>query len=118
MAWILLYLKKLKKESDRSADLSAEEIQQSELYLLRVDQRTHFPIEADCVATLKPFPAQSPTGQLRLFFYDDGLLQDQETAENSDYSYCSRHPILLPKDPHLGKLIIHLAHAKFFHGGV
>lgn len=116
-AWILRYVKKLKKESDRSGDLSAEEVQQAERYLLRIEQRTHFSAEADCVATLKPFPAQSPIGELRLFFGDDGLLRVQGRAENADDSYCSRHPILLPKDSHLGKLIIHHAHAKVLHGG-
>lgn len=117
-AGILRYLTKLKKESDRSGELSAEEFQQSERYLLRVDQRTHFTIEADCFSTLKLFPAQSLIGQLRLFFYDDGLLKNQGTADNADHAYCSRPPVLLTKDPHLGKLIIHRAHAKFFHGGI
>lgn len=105
------------KEGGGSEELSAE-VQQAERYLLRVEQRTHFSIEADCVATSKPFPAQSPIGQLRLFFDDDGLLRVRGRAENAEDSYCSRHPILLPKDSHLGKLIIHHAHAKVFHGGV
>lgn len=55
---------------------------------------------------------------MRLFFYVDGLLKNQGRADNADHSYCSRPPVLLTKDPHLGKLIIHLTHAKFFNGGI
>lgn len=112
------YVKKLSMESDRFEELSAEEIQQAECYLIRVEQRAHFGNEANCVANENPIPSQSPVGQLRLFLDNNGLLRVQGKVQITDDSYGSRHPILLPKDCHLVTLIINHAHKKVFHGGV
>ena len=58
------------------------------------------------------------TKQLNLFIDPEGVWRCGRRLSNADVPYTTRHPILLPRDHLLTKLLVLKAHARVSHNGV
>ena len=56
--------------------------------------------------------------QLGLFLDPEGVWRCGGRLSNADFPYMTRHPILLPRDHPLTKLLVLKAHARVFHNGI
>ena len=57
-------------------------------------------------------------GSLSVFEDDDGIMRCRGRLQNAPISIESRHPILLPHESHLTKLLVLKAHSAVMHNGV
>ena len=55
--------------------------------------------------------------QLQLFQDEKGLLQCTGRVQNAPIAYATKHPILMPRNHHLTKLLVYCAHENVKHGG-
>ena len=55
--------------------------------------------------------------QLQLFQDEKGLLRCTGRVQNAPIAYATKHPILMPRNHHLTKLLVYRAHGNVKHGG-
>ena len=55
--------------------------------------------------------------QLQLFQDEKGLLRFTGRVQNAPIAYATKHPILMPRNHHLTKLLVYHAHGNVKHGG-
>jgi hypothetical protein len=102
--------------------LSADELREAEIWLLRRDQSICFAKEITVLEkqqtglgktkTRKMLVSKSsPLYPLSPFMDDEGLVRLGGRLERSPLSYDCRHPIILGKGSHLAALLIRRSHA-------
>jgi hypothetical protein len=138
--WRLKKSKCLTKPTTRSAmkkkdiqhpiePLSADELREAEIWLLRQDQSICFAKEITVLEkqqsglgktkTRKMLVSKSsPLYPLSPFMDDEGLVRLGGRLERSPLSYDCRHPIILGKGSHLAALLIRRSHEEVKHFGV
>ncbi|CAB4024394.1 PREDICTED: uncharacterized protein LOC102806687, partial [Paramuricea clavata] len=138
--WRLKKSKRLTKPTTRSAmkkkdiqhpikPLSADELREAEIWLLRRDQSICFAKEITVLEKQQTglgktktrkmlVPKSSPLYSLSPFMDDEGLVRLGGRLERSPLSYDCRHPIILGKGSHLAALLIRRSHEEVKHFGV
>lgn len=121
-AIILRFINNIKLKTKSRSDWQIDHIRVFELHSaeetwLLATQRLHFSEELEYL--------QDPTGkrpalvsQLDLFISSDGLIRCNGRLANAQLKRETIHPILLPKESALTKLIILSHHTLMLHGGV
>jgi len=127
VAWLLRVKSflKAKLQSDcaqlDTSALTVQELQYAELELVKHEQMKHFSnlITLFTTGASKFTKSKLPRFLLKLKpIFTDGVLRVGGRLENAPVRFDSKHPIILPSDSHLTKLIIEDHHIKVGHSGM
>ncbi|XP_073976442.1 uncharacterized protein [Rhodnius prolixus] len=99
----------------RQGWLSTSELRSAFIALVRLSQAHAFPVEMK--EAQDPQSRHRLVRQLNLFTDKDGILRVGGRLSASTLPYGFRHPLLLPKDHHLTRLIVDDAHLRLLHAG-
>ncbi|XP_070132594.1 uncharacterized protein [Drosophila bipectinata] len=96
----------------------ANEVTSAERLPVSVTQRRHFVSEMGCLSKKRPVSASSPIQNLNPFVDSQGLMRACGRVTSSELLQCDgRHPIILPYDCHLSRLLVQFTHRITLHGG-
>lgn len=104
-----------KQGSKLSGPLVEVELNYSLLLLVKYVQSCHFSEISDRIS--KNQPLEKSLRKLAPFIDDNGIIRVGGRLRNSDLSFDSKFPILLPRNHCLTELIILDAHEKYLHAG-
>lgn len=85
--------------------------------LIRSVQLTIFHLDYRTLKDQRALHPRSHLLSLNPFLDDEQMLRVGGRLENSNLSYEKKHPLILPKDHHLTKLLIRQTHLNTLHGG-
>ncbi|KAJ0169427.1 hypothetical protein K1T71_015014 [Dendrolimus kikuchii] len=124
MLRVLSYCKKilnlkLPKENRKTLSkiVSKEEKNDILKFCIKETQAKTFEEEINYLQHQKSIPKKSQLHSLNPLLDDNGILRVGGRIHMAQVDYDKRHPVILPCDSHLTKLIIQDAHDKTFHGG-
>ena len=113
VAWILRFIRWLiqrKPNVGFKGGLTPSELNEAERRIVIYTQTTHFSEEVKLVGAGKLIPRRSPVYRLDPIVGDDGVLRVGGRLEAAPVDTGSNHPAILPKDNHVGMLIVRDAH--------
>ena len=116
--WVLRFINnsQLTGENRKQGELSADEIQESELLIIRICQQEGFPEEYRALMLQKPLPTHSKILGLNPQLDEDCLMRSNSRSVNSDIlPYDARYPIILPRKHDVTKLIVKHEHEQGAH---
>jgi len=96
------------------------ELQVAELRVVKYVQKTHFPLLLKTLLAQKPLTDSTCSRSLQRLSpcIDDQVLRIGGRLCNAPVEYETRHPIVLPADSHLTRLVVNHYHAAVGHAGV
>lgn len=97
--------------------LTVKEIEAAKIKILNLLQQQSFPTELMALQNNHQIKFSSPLLRLDPFIDDVGLIRVGGRLTETDINYEQRHPIILPKDHHLTKIIIKELHQEHLHCG-
>ncbi|XP_026331312.1 uncharacterized protein LOC113238692, partial [Hyposmocoma kahamanoa] len=97
--------------------VTSEEINNTLLSCIKQVQNCEFSVEIEQLKSRGVVPRKSSLRTLCPFFDENGTLRVSGRIVQSDTSYDTRHPIIVPAKNHFTKLIIVDAHHRTLHGG-
>ena len=98
---------------------TAEEILAAQKYWLCLVQQEYYPEEVSKLTERKPIKRDSKIAQLNPYLDPDSkLLRMEGRLQNSQLTEDEKHPIILPHQSHIVKLIVEDIHASQLHAGV
>ena len=118
--WIFRFLKNCRVKDDERTKcriLTVQEIQHAEDILCRAAQESAFHDEIVSLKTKDKLRSTSKLLTLHPFLDPQGLLRVGGRMRLADLPYKRRHPILLPGDHKLTKLIVKSEHERLMHAG-
>ncbi|XP_059045010.1 uncharacterized protein LOC131840832 [Achroia grisella] len=117
IAFCLRIVNKLKHRKLLPSYLTAAELNYSLNICLKHCQSSSFPIEIEQLMKCRSIPKGSKILSLCPFLDDKHIMRVRGRIEHSQEDYDAKHPIILPRDHHISKLIVADAHEKTLHGG-
>jgi hypothetical protein len=117
IAWLIKIKNRLLKH-DENNEISQCDLDKAELVLMRYLQKQSFPKELKLLLQDLPVPEKSSLSKLNPFLDENGLMRvggRLRNAERGNSAQC--HPIILPKQHHISRLIILYTHEKVGHLG-
>lgn len=120
-AYITRYLFNLThQEEERNYEtLSADDIVQAENYWLQRIQEESFPAETIKLQRNEPVNANSKLVKLTPYYDEtDGLIKMRGRVQYANLNEIEKHPIILPYNSYLVKLIVEDVHRKQLHSGI
>lgn len=119
IAYILRFKNNASRENAKlTGNLAVEEINNALLKILKLTQCECFQIEIKNLSQTNSVKANSTLLALSPFLDDNGLIRVGGRLKNSNLNYSGKHPIVLPKNHHVTKLIIREQHINNLHSGV
>ena len=97
--------------------LSVDEVQRAERYWLTVAQESSFTEEMLFLKAKQELPKRSSLLPLHPFLDSHGLLRVGGRESQSKLPYSRRHPMILPGNHTVTKLIVRTEHLRLLHGG-
>ncbi|XP_041633410.2 uncharacterized protein [Drosophila kikkawai] len=98
--------------------LSNTEISIAERLLIFMTQRRYLPLEYACLSQKRPIPASSSIKNMNPFLDPHGLIRACGRVTASEVlQYDERHPIFLPYNCQLARLLVSFTHRISLHGG-
>ncbi|XP_018577810.1 uncharacterized protein LOC108916094 [Anoplophora glabripennis] len=117
-SYVLRFISNVKFKQKIVGNLGVEELKRSEVHWLKYIQNKEFPAETKSLKNNELLPRTSAILSLSPFLDHDGLMRLGGRLQESELSYETQHPIILPKSsPWINKIITH-THEKLHHGGV
>ena len=120
-AWVKRFVNnfqaKVKKLAPRIGPLSVIELEQAEVYWLRVCQTDSFSSEIEALKKKAHLLKSSRLISLRPLIDDKQLLRVGGRQENAPSSYDTRHPVILHGSHPISKLLIRREHIRLLHAG-
>lgn len=113
IAWALRFPTNARSKEKVSGPLSAEELKQSLLIIIKEVQRQHFSEELELIEKNKHVPKLA---SLNPFIDTRGVLRVGGRLTHSDLPYEAKHPCILPKC-HFTEIIVRHFHALHLHAG-
>ena len=101
----------------RSGPLTAEELIDAETHIVLRSQQEAFPEELAALSRGKPLPTASSLVELTPAIDRDGLIRVGGRLEKSHLSSPSKHPVILPRNHDVTRLIVISEHRRAFHAG-
>ncbi|XP_077508788.1 uncharacterized protein LOC144120265 [Amblyomma americanum] len=117
-AWVLRFVSRMRRRNDEVGALTAEELDQAEIFWIRNEQREGFHRELKSAHNQQAFPVDSPLRNASLMVDDKGILRIDGQLQRSHLDYDAKHPVVIPKQSHLSKLLALYCHRKVLHGGI
>ncbi|EZA57617.1 hypothetical protein X777_02185 [Ooceraea biroi] len=105
-------------DSDTPFILQVSELAATRLGLIRLVQNACYKEEIEAIGKRIPLSARSSIVKLTPFLDETGILRVGGRFKHSVLSEDQKHPIILPGDSHLARLVIEAAHRRVLHGGV
>lgn len=116
MAWVLRFIRNCKPCAKKIVGpLSLFEFRAALRKCVQVVQLVHFASEIKLIRASKPI--QGSIKSLSPFLDSSGCLRVGGRLNNASLSWSKKHPLLLPKNSHLTKLIIEHYHVSYLHVG-
>ena len=117
IAWLMKIKNRLLKREE-SNKVSKNDLEKAELVLLSYLQKQSFPKELKMLSQSSPVPKQSPLSKLNPFLDEQGVIRVGGRLGNTETNnFQQSHPIILPKQHHISRLIIQHIHEKMGHLG-
>ncbi|XP_036347617.1 uncharacterized protein LOC118756995 [Rhagoletis pomonella] len=118
-AYALRFVNNLRTTSSQRSTgaLTSSEILHAENALVKYIQTNAFPKEITCCRLTKQIPLRSRLIRLQPFLDVDGILRVGGRIKRASVSTDVKHPIILPKNSSLAKLIISDIHRSTLHAG-
>ena len=113
VAWILRLIRWLiqrKPNVGFKGRLAPSELNEAERRTVLCTQTTHFSEEVKLVGAGQLISGRSPIYRLDPIVGDDGVLRVGGRLESAPFDTGSKHPAILPKDNHVGMLIVRDVH--------
>ncbi|XP_044595862.1 uncharacterized protein LOC123272906 [Cotesia glomerata] len=98
--------------------ISPEELETEKIYWIKLVQQESFSKEYQLLLKKQSLPSSNSLAKLTPFIDSKGLLRLGGRLQNSTLPMDAKHPLIVPKDSPLAKIIIADAHQKTLHGGV
>ncbi|KAL0892639.1 hypothetical protein ABMA27_014364 [Loxostege sticticalis] len=119
ICWISRFIQRTRRISDvaLSEHLTANEMRVARQLIIRTVQSQHFSEDIARLKAKQNLKSKSTLLTLNPFLDDDDILRVGGRLQHSKLSYNKKHPILIPHDSHLTRLIINEAHSATLHGG-
>lgn len=113
-AYLLRFVENASRRKRISGPLSADELQRAEQRIVSLIQSNSYAAELTAIKKSQPPRHLTP---LSPFIDSDGILRVGGRLRRTNLPYDSKHPILIPRDHHVTKLIIRDTHERNFHTG-
>ncbi|KAF7641096.1 hypothetical protein LDENG_00294180, partial [Lucifuga dentata] len=105
-------------KSDKSTGHSTvQERKDAQCIIIRNLQRQVYPEEIKLLSKGTQLPSQSKLYQLDAFLDQDGILKVGGRLKNASLPTSQKHPVILPKDHHISRMIIAHCHEQVRHQG-
>lgn len=117
-AWVRRFIHNCRRphEKNTSPILSPQERNDALLHWVRTVQAEQFDAEMNIIRTGRS-RLKGAIARLNPFVDNSGLLRVGGRLRNANLPYGARHPLLLPKDGHLVRLLVSDRHTKNSHAG-
>lgn len=116
-AYCLRFINNLKKKTRNTNNLTTDELNHARTTIFRNIQEEHFHDERKTLEKRQEVSTSSKLSTLSPFIDLSGLIRLGGRLANSDLPYSSKHPIVLPRNSHITKLIIDETHVQQLHAG-
>lgn len=103
--------------SRKQGPITLDELQNALKRLIKVAQQQIFYREISCLTNKNLISTKSPLLALNPFLDNDNIIRVGGRLENSYLSYDAKHPIIMPNNHPLTKLIIDFEHRRNLHAG-
>lgn len=117
-ALCLRFVSNCRSKKKKSGPISVSELRTATVKIMENIQGTYFADEKDRLQQGEFLRSSSKLTTLNPFIGEDGLLRVGGRLKNSLMGYNQKHPIILPHESNVSKLIIDHAHICSTHGGV
>lgn len=114
-AYVLRFISNCKNQKRDSGPLSSQELNASELIIVKLVQQNAFKEEIHLLKSNKN--CKTKLQRLQPFMDKIHMLRVGGRIKFSSVSYNAKHPLLLPKDHHVTQLLIKHYHLKYLHAG-
>ncbi|XP_028157714.1 uncharacterized protein LOC114350946 isoform X1 [Ostrinia furnacalis] len=117
LAYILRFLNNLNKNKQKlnASFLSAQELNNALMLLIKYEQHTYFQTELNLLRNGKN--VKGNLANLHPHIDDQGLLRVGGRLHHADIAYAQKHPIILPKSSIVTNLLIRSEHERLLHAG-
>lgn len=117
VAYILRFMHNSRKNAkDRlKGNLSIFELEGALRVIIKYEQNVYF--SNDINSLLSNIPVKSSLNSLSPFLDGNGVLRVGGRLQNANISYNQKHPVILPKESNITKLIITKEHLTLLHAG-
>jgi hypothetical protein len=116
-AWILRFIRNIRRAHQTPGELTASELTQARLHLIKAVQTECFSAELDALQKNVNLPRESKIARFNSFL-EDGLIRLGGRLQCADLSEDLRHPLLLDVKHHFVHLLIWQTHIRLHHLGV
>ena len=117
IAWLLKIKNRLLKRKE-SNEIMKSDLENAELVLLTYLQKQSFPNELKALSQSSPVPKQSSLSKLNPFLDENGLMRVGGRLRNlENNNFAENHPVIIPKQHHVSRLIIRHVHENVGHLG-
>ena len=120
-ACIHRYLYNLRsKPNDRmKGDINATDMKEAEVTWLKFIQQNSFPEELENLRNAKSVKSTSKLSKFNPYYDEaDGIIRMSGRLEFSDFQFDEKHPIILPRNSYLVKLLVEDIHVRQLHSGI
>ncbi|XP_049879876.1 uncharacterized protein LOC126376494 [Pectinophora gossypiella] len=104
-----------KNVNKKKGNLCPEELNSALLSIIKLDQEKHFMQEIKSLKSNNVL--KSNLNNLNPFLDSEGLLRVGGRLQNADLTFSQRHPIILPKQSNITRLLILKEHLRLKHAG-
>ena len=117
-AWVLRFAHNCKARLiKRQGPLQVQEMVLAESQILKLVQDEHFGVEISALSNHTTVSPNSKLCKLDCFLDNRGILRVGGRIDRASLSYEERHPVVLPRDSPVCKLIVLHFHSKMHHQG-
>ncbi|UYV73931.1 hypothetical protein LAZ67_11001496 [Cordylochernes scorpioides] len=118
MAWCKRFINITRKQpTQRLSFLTSQDLKDSLLKIVKIIQRCEFTPEINACIKNIPLPRKSRLISLNIFIDSQGILRVGGRLRHSDLDIDQKHPMLIPKDHFVTKLIVLHYHLNNLHSG-
>ncbi|XP_014881703.1 uncharacterized protein LOC106942873 [Poecilia latipinna] len=113
---VISRIKRLGSKQQHSEHVTVEEVQRAAETVIKIVQQQNFPNEVKILEGEKNIPNTSTLCSLDPI-WSEGLLRVSGRLKQSSLCFTVKHPVILPNNSHITKLIVSHYHAKTCHQG-
>ncbi|XP_011859788.1 PREDICTED: uncharacterized protein LOC105557211 [Vollenhovia emeryi] len=117
-AWIQRAVDRLRRRPPTHHDLGPADLARAEQLWITLEQHTAFHTEIPVLSRGDALPRSHPLLRLSPFVDGNCVLRVGGRLRNALLDPDAKHPVLLPRDSHLTRLILDDVHRRTLHGGV
>ncbi|UYV79361.1 hypothetical protein LAZ67_17002296, partial [Cordylochernes scorpioides] len=118
MAWCKRFINITRRQpTQRLSFLTSQDLKDSLLQIVKIIQRCEFTPEINACIKNIPLPRKSRLISLNIFIDSQGILRVGGRLRHSDLDIDQKHPMLIPKDHFVTKLIVLHYHLNNLHSG-